>query len=286
MTPHKTAAPRVAVITGAGSGIGRCLAVQLAQRGASLALCEIDPARLAESAQAARTAGSPCVSEHLLDVADAAAVATLPAAVEAVHGRVSDVFNNAGVSVIGTFQQITPADFEWLFGINFWGVVNMSRAFLPLLMREPSARLVNVSSVFGLIGVPRQSAYCASKFAVRGFTESLRHELEGSSVRVVQVHPGGVKTQIAHSARHAVAVDETARQAMADHFVQSVHTTAERAAECILSGLDRGELRIRIGADARMLDRLARLAPVRYWGVLRKRAQREAAKAGIPTSGR
>lgn len=281
MNASKTDTSRVAVITGAGSGIGRSLALGLARRGAALALCEIDPARLAEVAAEARAAGSPRVSEHRLDVADAAAIAALPADVEAAHGRVTDLFNNAGVSVVGEFQKMTPADFEWLFGINFWGVVNMSRAFLPLLLREGTSHLVNVSSVFGFIGVPQQSAYCASKFAVRGFTESLRHELAASGVRVVQVHPGGIKTRIAHDARHAVAADATSRQTMADHFVKSARTTADDAAGYILACLDRGEVRIRIGADARLIDRLARLAPLRYWGMIKRHAQREARKAGL-----
>jgi NAD(P)-dependent dehydrogenase (short-subunit alcohol dehydrogenase family) len=266
----------VAVITGAGSGIGRSLALRLAARGHDLALCEIQPERLSRVAAEARAAGAK-VSEHRLDVADAAAVATLPAAVEAVHGRVSKLFNNAGVSVVGQFQEVSPADFEWLFGINFWGVVNMSRAVLPLLLREPRAHLVNVSSVFGFVGIAGQAPYCASKFAVRGFTESLRHELEDGPVRVVQVHPGGIKTQIAHDARHA-GLDEATHRANADHFVQAVRTTADEAADVILDGLDRGLVRIRIGADARFLDRLARLMPVRYWGLLRKRAELAAIK--------
>jgi NAD(P)-dependent dehydrogenase (short-subunit alcohol dehydrogenase family) len=266
----------VAVITGAGSGIGRSLALRLARRGHDLALCEINAIRLGEVAREAR-ALSARVSEHALDVADAAAVAALPAAVEAEHGRVTAVFNNAGVSAYGEFRQQPVADFEWLFGINFWGVVNMSRAFLPLLLREQKAHLVNVSSVFGFVGVPEQSAYCASKFAVRGFTEALRHELDTTGVRVVQVHPGGIKTNIAHDTRHLENVDASTRKAMADGFVQSVRTTPDEAADCILNGLNKGLVRIRIGADARMLDRLARLLPVRYWSVLKKRIPRTAA---------
>ena len=272
----------VAVVTGAGSGIGRALALQLARRGTDLALCDIDTARLAEVAAEARVAGVR-VSEHALDVADAAAVAALPAAVEAAHGRVTQVFNNAGVSVVGEFRDVSPTDFEWLFGINFWGVVNMSRAFLPLLLREPQAHLVNVSSVFGFVGIPGQAAYCASKFAVRGFTESLRHELEASTVRVVQVHPGGIKTNIAHAARRAACIDEATHRATADSFVQSVRTTPEQAADGILRGLDQGHVRIRIGADARLLDRLARLAPVRYWSLLKRHAQRAVGKRERPT---
>jgi short-subunit dehydrogenase len=264
---------RVAVVTGAGSGIGRSLALQLAGRGCALALCDIDPERLAESARDARALGVK-VSEHRLDVADASAVAALPTAVLAEHGRVGLLINNAGVALMGEFRQLSDADFQWLFGINFWGVVQMSRAFLPLLLREPEAHVVNVSSVFGFVAPAGQTAYAASKFAVRGFTDALRHELESTSVRVVAVHPGGIRTHIAHSARRASGVDEATQRSAADAFVQSVHTSPEQAAERILRGLDRGELRIRIGADAWVLDMMARLMPVRYWGWLKRRAMK------------
>jgi len=273
---------RVAVVTGAGSGIGRSLALQLAGRGCALALCDIDPERLAESAGAARTLGVR-VSEHRLDVADASAVAALPAAVQAEHGRVGLLINNAGVALMGEFHQLSDADFQWLFGINFWGVVNMTRAFLPALLREPEAQVVNVSSVFGFVAPAGQTAYAASKFAVRGFTDALRHELENTSVRVVAVHPGGIRTPIAHSARRASGIDETTQRAAADAFVQAVHTTPEQAAERILRGLDRGELRIRIGADARVLDLMARLMPVGYWGWLKRRAQKAGFKQPTPS---
>ncbi|MBC7955064.1 MAG: SDR family NAD(P)-dependent oxidoreductase, partial [Cytophagales bacterium] len=185
--------------------------------------------------------------------------------------------NNAGVALMGEFRQLTDADFQWLFGINFWGVVNMTRAFLPLLLREPAAHVVNVSSVFGFVAPPGQTAYAASKFAVRGFTDSLRHELENTAVRVVAVHPGGIKTHIAHSARRAAGIDPAIQKVAADAFVKSVPTTPDQAAERILSGLERGELRIRIGADARMLDWMARLRPVGYWAWLKQRAR----KAGL-----
>jgi NAD(P)-dependent dehydrogenase (short-subunit alcohol dehydrogenase family) len=267
---------RVAVITGAGSGIGRSLALALAGRGCDLALCDIQPDRLAESARDARARGVK-VSEHPLDVADAAAVAALPAAVLAAHGRASLLVNNAGVALMGEFRQLSDADFQWLFGINFWGVVNMTRAFLPLLSREPAAHVVNLSSVFGFVAPAGQTAYAASKFAVRGFTDALRHELEDTPVRVVAVHPGGIRTRIAHSARRASGVDETTQRSAADAFVQAVHTTPEQAAERIVRGLERGELRIRIGADAVLLDLMARLMPVRHWGWLKRRAM----KAGL-----
>ncbi len=273
---------RVAVVTGAGSGIGRSLSRALAERGCHLALCDIDPERLAESARNARIAGVR-VSEHPLDVADAAAVAALPAAVLAEHGRTGLLVNNAGVALMGEFRQLSDADFQWLFGINFWGVVNMTRAFLPLLRREPEAHVVNVSSVFGFVAPAGQTAYAASKFAVRGFTDALRHELEDTAVRVVAVHPGGIRTNIAHGARRASGVDEAAQRTAADAFVQAVQTTPEQAAERILRGLERGELRIRIGADARVLDLMARLMPVRYWGWLKRRAKKAGFKPVEPS---
>ncbi len=273
---------RVAVVTGAGSGIGRSLVLQLAGRGCALALCDIDPERLAESARDARALGVK-VSEHRLDVADASAVAALPAAVQAEHGRASLLVNNAGVALMGEFRQLSDADFQWLFGINFWGVVNMTRAFLPLLLREPEAHVVNLSSVFGFVAPAGQTAYAASKFAVRGFTDALRHELENTSVRVVAVHPGGIRTHIAHSARRASGIDDAMQRTAADAFVQAVHTTPEQAAQRIVQGLDRGELRIRIGSDAVVLDLMARLMPVRYWGWLKQRALKAGFKQPTPS---
>lgn len=272
---------QLAVVTGAGSGIGRCLSQQLAARGADLALCDVNAATLAETAAQLRASGGQGVrlSTHVLDVGDAAAVASLPAAVQAAHavaGRGLALFNNAGVALSGQFSQLTDDEFEWLMGINFRGVVRMSRAFLPMLTAAPQAHLVNVSSVFGFIAPAGQTAYCSAKFAVRGFTDALRHELEATAVRVVCVHPGGIKTNIAHASRQAAAapVDPKLKQVMADGFVQSAPTTAEQAAARILQGLDGGELRIRIGSDAVFVDRLARLMPVRYWSVLKRRAAR------------
>ena len=262
---------RVAVVTGAAGGIGRSLAQQLAQRGCALALCDVRAEPLAQTAALARSHGVE-VSEHLLDVGNPAAIAALPAAVQAHHGSVSLLFNNAGVALMGHFEQVSDADFQWLFGINFWGVVHMTRAFLPLLRVAPSAHIVNVSSVFGFIAPAGQTAYAASKFAVRGFGDALRHELENTNIRVHTVHPGGIRTGIAHAARRAAGIDAEAQKTAADLFTKSVRTTPEQAAARILKGLDNGELRILIGSDARFIDRLARLMPVGYWNVLKRRA--------------
>ena len=189
---------RTAIITGAAGGIGRALAVSLARRGCHLALADIDEAGLVGTAGLARGVR---LSLHRLDVADRHAVAGFPALVAAEHPGVALLFNNAGVALGGTFEQISEEDFEWLFEINFWGVVRMTRAFLPLLRASGDARVVNLSSVFGLVAPPEQVAYAAGKFAVRGFSEGLRHELEGTGVGVTVVHTGGVATSI--SRRHA-----------------------------------------------------------------------------------
>jgi short-subunit dehydrogenase len=259
----------VAVVTGAAQGIGAALALELAGRGCDLALVDCAAEALAHTASSARALGVR-VSEHRLDIANAAAVAALPDVVLAQHGRVSLLVNNAGVAMMGDVEQLTPADFEWLFDINFWGVVRTTMAFLPLLRREPHAHLVNLSSVFGLIAPPGQAPYCASKFAVRGFTDALRHELEGSNVTVSVVHPGGIRTGIAHRARRAAGFDAELGQQLADRFVREVRTTPEQAARRIVAGIERCEARILIGPDARIIDWLSRLAPLGYWPLLRK----------------
>ena len=193
-------AGRTAVITGAANGIGRAIAVSLARRGCHLALADIDEAGMAGTAELIQESGVR-VSRHRLDVADRVAVAEFPDIVAAEHGGVDVLVNNAGVAVGGTFEQVSDEDFEWLFEINFWGVVRMTRAFLPLLRASDDARVVNLSSIYGVIAPPEQTAYSASKFAVRGFSEALRHELEGSGIGVTVVHPGGVATSIAENAR-------------------------------------------------------------------------------------
>ena len=197
-------AGRTAVVTGAAGGIGRGIALALARRGCHLALADIDDAALARTAAeiaGSEDAGALRISHHRLDVANRAAVAAFPDQVIAAHGSVDILVNNAGVALGGTFLEIAESDFDWLFGINFWGVVRMTRAFLPLLQKSEEARIVNVSSLFGLIAPPGQTAYAASKFAVRGFSESLRHELADTRVGVTVVHPGGVATSIAKNAR-------------------------------------------------------------------------------------
>lgn len=258
---------RTAVITGAASGIGRATALALARRGCHLALADIDEAGLAQTADAAAALGVR-VSRHRLDVASRDAVAALPAAVLAVHGRVELLFNNAGVALGGTFEQVSEADFDWLMEINFHGLVRMTRAFLPLLRAGDEARIVNISSLYGLVSPPGQTAYSASKFAVRGFSNALRHELAGSTVGVTVVHPGGVATAIARSARvpAGVPAEEVERQrALADKLLR---LPPDRAGETIVRAVEQGRERLLVGNDAKIVALLERLAPVHYWRLL------------------
>lgn len=258
---------RTAIVTGAASGIGRAIAVSLARRGCHLALADVNVEGLAETARLVRT-DSVRVSEHRLDVASREAVAAFPSEVAATHAGVDLLVNNAGVAVGGTFEQVTEADFEWLFSINFWGVVRMTRAFLPVLHRSDDARIVNLSSIFGLLAPPGQAAYVASKFAVRGFSNSLRHELESSTVGVTVVHPGGVATSIAKNARVAGGIDagELARRRAA--FEKNLRLPAETAGETIVRGVEARKARILVGNDAIALSFIERIVPVSYWKLL------------------
>jgi short-subunit dehydrogenase len=261
---------RTAVITGAAGGIGRAIAASLARRGCHLALADIDDAALDRTAAELGRPGLR-VSSHHLDVSDAEAVALFPSRVTAEHAAVDILVNNAGVALAGTFEDVAAVDFEWLFGINFWGVVRMTRAFLPLLHESDEARLVNISSLFGLIAPPGQTAYAASKFAVRGFSESLRHELAGTRIGVTVVHPGGVATSIAKNARWAKAIpaDEMERrQKSIDTFLS---LPPEVAGETIVRGIENRRPRVLVGADAKRAAIIERLMPVNYWNLLGRR---------------
>ena len=268
----------VAVVTGAASGIGAALAQALAARGCNLALADLNAAALTAVANRARGAGVR-VSEHKLDVADKDAVAALPDAVLGEHGRVSVLVNNAGVALIGRFEQVSAEDFDWLFSINFWGVVNMTRAFLPALRRETAAQLVNLSSIYGIVAPPGETAYSASKFAVRGFSESLRHELVGTSIGVTVVHPGGVATSVAVNARRP-AMSEAETKAMLGIAAKLLNMPPEKAAARILRGIVRREKRVLVGRDARQIAMLQRLFPVDYMPML-ERAVRRKLRGGL-----
>jgi NAD(P)-dependent dehydrogenase (short-subunit alcohol dehydrogenase family) len=259
---------RTAVVTGAASGIGRAIAISLARRGCHLALADLNEAGLAQTRERATSEGIR-ISIHRLDVADREAVASFPAAVMSEHGRVDILVNDAGVAVGGTFEQVSETDFDWLLAINFWGVVRMTRAFLPHLQASDDARIVNLSSLYGLISPPGQTAYCASKFAVRGFTQSLGNELEGSSIGVTVVHPGGVATAIARNARLPKGLaEEEARKRLA--VIEKVlRLPPETAGEIIVQAIERRKRRVLVGSDAKIMSIIERLLPISHWKVLR-----------------
>lgn len=261
---------RTAVITGAAGGIGRAIGVSLARRGCHLALADIDETGLAGTAELAREHGVR-VSRHSLDVADRVAVAEFPDVVANEHGGTDVLVNNAGVAIGGRFEQVSDEDFEWLFEINFWGVVRMTRAFLPLLRASGDARVVNLSSIYGVIAPPEQAAYSASKFAVRGFSEALRHEVEGSGVGVTVVHPGGVATSIAEKARLPAGISEEEITQRLARYRKLLRLPPEIAGETIVRGIERRQSRVLVGSDAKVISAIARLLPASYWKLLARR---------------
>lgn len=261
---------QVAVLTGAASGIGAALTLALAARGADLALIDRDAEGLARIAAEARLFGAK-ISTHILDLTDAAAIAALPARIAADHPPPALLINNAGVALVGSFDQMDEAEFEWLMDINFRAAVRLTRAFLPSLHHPGPSRIVFLSSVFGLVGPPFQSAYAASKFAIRGFGESLRHELAGTEIGVTIVHPGGIRTNIARNARLAARMNPEDAAIGVKAFESSLVTPPETAARVILDGIERGSPRVLIGADALAIDSLARLMPVRAWSLIQRR---------------
>lgn len=260
----------VAVVTGAGSGIGRALALRLAAAGSALAIADIDEAGLQETAQSLAKS-SALVTSHVVDVAKEESVKSFAADVSARHGRVTLLINNAGVALHGNFEEVSLDDLRWLMDINFWGTVYGVKYFLPLLKREPRAHIVNLSSVFGLIAPAGQAAYSASKFAVRGFTEALRHELAPSNVCVSCVHPGGIRTPIARHARLGAETPASRREESVSRFEKLARTPPETAAAVILRGVERREPRILIGMDAYQIDVFQRLRPATYWKSLARK---------------
>jgi short-subunit dehydrogenase len=268
MTTIKGAA---AAVTGAAGGIGRALALELAARGCDLALADRDEAGLQAVAAEIGSEGKRKVTTHRVDVGRPGEIAAFAQAAIAAHPALNIVINNAGVALIGQFSEVDQSQMDWLFNINFWGVVHSTRAFLPHLSRQREAHIANLSSLFGIIAPPGQTAYAASKFAVRGFSESLRHELRmaGSPVRLSVVHPGGISTNIARNARTGVAVTDNARRAQAiERFDAVARTTPKAAALRIIEGIEKNRPRILIGTDARVIDLLQRLRPARYWSLL------------------
>jgi short-subunit dehydrogenase len=270
---------RGAAVTGAASGIGRALAIELAARGAELALADRDEAGLASVA--AEIGSKAKVSTHRVDVGDPAQIAGFAREAIAAHPSLNIVVNNAGVALLGQFHEIDLAQMEWLFNINFWGAVHSTRAFLPHLATRQEAHIVNVSSIFGIVAPPGQTAYAAAKFALRGFSESLRHDLQiaPSPVRLSVVHPGGILTNIVRNSRPGSGVTDNARRAESiERFDQIAKTTPQQAALTIINGIEKNKPRILIGGDARMMDFLQRLRPATYWTVLARRIEKMAKK--------
>ncbi len=257
---------KCAVITGAGSGIGRELALQLNARGCELYISDINAEAMADTAGQLTRPEVPC-DQQTLDVADRAAVHAWAERIGEQRGSVDIVINNAGVGLGDRVDEMSYENLDWLMGINFWGVVQGTMAFLPLLKRAPQGHLVNISSVFGIIAVPTQSAYNAAKFGVRGFTESLRQEMRDSNVHVCCVHPGGVATDIARNSRGGgLELDPDERDA---RFRRFARTTPASAAEQILRAVEKKKPRLVLGADAKIVSAIARLFPVRYPEILR-----------------
>ncbi len=268
-------------MTGAASGIGRALAIELAARGADLALADRDEAGLQSVAAEIAGAHRVKVTTHRVDVGAPAEITAFAQAAIAAHPALNILVNNAGVALLGQFGEIDQAQMDWLMNINFWGVVHATRAFLPHLATRGEAHIVNLSSIFGIVAPPGQPAYAAAKFAVRGFSESLRHELQmtGSPVRLSVVHPGGVATNIVRNSQSGSGITDNARRAEAiERFDRVAKTTPQAAAQRIIKGIEKNQPRILIGNDARMMDIMQRLRPATYWSVLARRLQK-AAKA-------
>ena len=267
-----------AAVTGAASGIGRALALELAARGCDVALADRDEAGMQAVAAEIAKAGARKVSLHRVDVAEPGQIEAFSQAAIAAHPGLNILINNAGVALLGQFAEIDQAQMEWLMNINFWGVVHSTRAFLPHLSRQQEAHIVNLSSIFGIIAPPGQTAYSAAKFAVRGFSESLRHELKLAASPVV--HPGGVATNIARNSRTGSGINDNARRAQSiERFDSFAKTTPAAAALRIISGVEKNQPRILIGNDARFMDLVQRLRPGTYWAVLGRRIEK-LAKAG------
>lgn len=262
---------KVAAITGAGSGIGRALSLNLAARGVRLALSDIDPEGLATTVKRVEAQGGQVTSE-CVNVADRNALEQWAQRVVSHYGHVHFLVNNAGVSLAASVSQMNPADMKWLMDINFWGVVHGTQVFLPHLIGSGDAHIVNVSSVFGLVGMPTQSAYTAAKFAVKGFSDALQMEMrmEGNAVGVSSVHPGGIRTNIVRSGRHTSTgkLGRTAERATTRFDDQFARNTPEFCASRIVAGVERSALRIVVGGDARVVDWLVRLLPQAYQALL------------------
>jgi NAD(P)-dependent dehydrogenase (short-subunit alcohol dehydrogenase family) len=267
----KTLRDKVVVITGAGSGIGRALAVDAARQGAVLAIADWNEEGVKETEQLAAAAGAKKTLARRVDVRSEDEVKAFAADVGRELGGANVVVNNAGVSLTDVVGSMKRSDFEWLMDINFWGVVRGTEAFLPQMREKDDAHVVNISSVFGLIGVPSQSAYNAAKFAVRGYTESLRQELHGTPINVTCVHPGGVKTNIVRNGRNLTDLngEKTDTAKLAREFDVMAKTSPADAATIIWDGVLSDSPRVLVGADAHVIDFVQRILPTGYQTVFR-----------------
>ncbi|GIM93880.1 SDR family NAD(P)-dependent oxidoreductase [Paractinoplanes toevensis] len=271
-------AGRNCLITGAAGGIGAAVALELARRRAVLALLDVDAEGLERVAALAREVGAAEVTTYTVDLSDGGDRLDLAAEIASRHGGIDLLINNAGVTLMGTFEQNRMSDFDWLLEINLHAVIRMTKAFLPQLLARPGSHLVNVSSLFGLIAPPGQVAYVTSKFGVRGFTEALRHEIEPLGVGVTVVHPGGIKTGIAANARLSGADPEGEQAEQARRFEQTALTVpAEEAARQIVAAIQSRRSRLLISKEARAGDWLIRLTPTRWWQVTQRFAKRRGA---------
>lgn len=270
----------VAAITGAGSGIGRALAIKLANSGCHIAISDVDEIGLADTLKQVQRSGMNVTSQKL-DVADRAAMYAWADQVVSDHGKVNMIFNNAGVALSDTVETMNFEDLEWLMDINFWGVVSGTKAFLPHIKKAGEGNVVNISSVFGMIAVPTQSAYNAAKFAVKGFTECLIQELniEGSAVHAMCVHPGGIRTNIAgngriHDSGGALGIAGASAAERTAEFHKKTRTSPAQAADRIIAGVLKNKRRVLIGNDAWLIDKIQRLLPLGYQRILEMLAKR------------
>lgn len=262
----------VFAITGAGSGIGQALAIEIARLGGHVSISDVDAEGL-EATRVGCEAFDVLTHDMVVDVSDRQAMFNWADDVAAAHGRIHGIVNNAGVSLRATVEDMHFDDFEWLMNINFWGVVHGTKAFLPFIREAGEGSVVNISSVFGIVGIPTQSAYNASKFAVRGFTEALRQELdiEGIPIGVTSVHPGGIKTNIVRNGRIREMSRFDDHMDLAQDFENNLaRTTPRNAALAIIKGIEGKKHRVLIGLDAHLIDRGQRNAPVAYQKVVAK----------------
>ncbi|WP_338426295.1 SDR family NAD(P)-dependent oxidoreductase [Sphingopyxis kveilinensis] len=261
------------VVTGAGNGIGAAVALELATRGASLALVDVDAAAL-EVTKARVESHGVRARTYQADLGQSNEVETLAERLLADHGDIICLINNAGVAMVGTIEQVDPAEFEWLFNINFWAPVRLTRALLPELRRRESARIANVSSILGIIAAPGQGPYVASKFALRGYSETLSIELADSGIALSTVYPGGIATDIARSAKMASGVDQDVAKDDLARYEKGLTTSPADAARIIADGIERRDSRILIGSDARRADIIQRIWPSRYMKIIARKMAR------------